>query len=162
MIDKAKKEKNKAAGKICIEQYFSSEFIRNANDNLQSFIDYKKLWFASPIQANVYEFSKAEEFAGQINYDIISEDNLATFMSTQDRLIKGTKDECALIEVKVTAKGTQTFDLPQNLRRNSSPNRARKDLYSTLMLGCWMTKCFFDMINMKDTRKTTTFRPRMF
>ena len=38
----------------------------------------------------------------------------------QDNLIYQTKKQCALIEVKSTAKGTQTFDLPQHLKRNTS------------------------------------------
>ena len=56
-----------------------------------------------------------------------------------------TKKQCALVEVKTTAKGTQSFDLPQHLRRNTSANRARKDNYTALLLANWGVKCFFDM-----------------
>ena len=59
-----------------------------------------------------------------------------------------TKKQCALIEVS-TAKGTQTFDLPQHLR-STSANRARRDNYTTLMLANWAVKCYFEMQHNKE------------
>ena len=66
-----------------------------------------------------------------------------------------------LVEVKTTAKGTQTFDLPQHLKRSTSTNRARKDNYTTLMLGNWAVKCYNDLKNTKVKQVNHTFTPRM-
>ena len=35
-------------------------------------------------------------------------------------------------QIKTTAQGTQTFDLPDNLKRQTAPEKARKDSYSAL------------------------------
>ena len=82
-------------------------------------------------------------------------------IETQDDLIYQTKKQCALVEVKTTAKGTQSFDLPQHLRRSTSANRARKDNYTTLMLGNWAVKAYNDMKNVKVEEVNATFVPRM-
>ena len=79
----------------------------------------------------------------------------------QDNLIYQTKKQCALIEVKSTAKGTQTFDLPQHLKRNTSVSRARRDNYTTLMIGNWAVKCYYDMMSAKDDAPEETFTPMM-
>ena len=77
------------------------------------------------------------------------EENLGEFIESQDNLIYQVKKQCALVEVKTTARGTQTFDLPQHLKRNTSANRARKDNYTGLLLANWGIKCYFDMQNYK-------------
>ena len=87
--------------------------------------------------------------------------DIGEMIETQDTLIYQTKKQCALVEVKSTAKGTQTFDLPQHLRRSTSANRARKDNYTTLMLGNWAVKAYNDMKNIKVEEVNTTFVPRM-
>ena len=58
-------------------------------------------------------------------------ESILDFIEDQDILIYQTKKQCALIEVKSTSKGTQSFELPQHLKRNMSANRARKDNYIT-------------------------------
>ena len=83
------------------------------------------------------------------------------FIENQDNLIYQTKKQCALIEVKSTAKGTQTFDLPQHLKRNTSANRARRDNYTTLMLGVWALKCYFDIKGVQQEEFSDTFSPMM-
>ncbi len=79
----------------------------------------------------------------------------------QDNLIYQTKKQCALIEVKSTAKGNQTFDLPQHLKRSTSVNRARRDNYTTLMMGNWAIRCYYDMVNLKEDDVYQTFVPKM-
>ena len=76
-------------------------------------------------------------------------DNLLELIEFQDDFVYQTKKQCALIEVKSTSKGTQSFDLPQHLRRSNSPNKARKDNYTTLMLANWGVKRYYDMIETK-------------
>jgi len=87
--------------------------------------------------------------------------DIGEIIETQDDLIYQTKKQCALVEVKSTAKGTQSFDLPQHLRRSNSANRARKDNYTTLMLSNWAVKAYNDMRKIKVEEVNTTFVPRM-
>ena len=88
-------------------------------------------------------------------------ETILDLIEEQDNLIHQTKKQCALIEVKSTAKGTQTFDLPQHLKRNTSPSRARRDNYTTLMLGMWTLKCYHDMMLMQEEGPEETFAPIM-
>jgi hypothetical protein len=80
------------------------------------------------------------------------------FIEEQDFIIKDTKDQAANVEVTTTSRGTQSFDLPSHLRKSTSVNRARKDNYTTLMLGNWGVKIYFD-ITCPDNfiKKNTTF-----
>ena len=87
--------------------------------------------------------------------------NTLEFVETQDALIYQTKKQCALVEVKSTAKGTQTFDLPLHLKKSTSAHKARKDNYTTLMLGCWGIKCYYDIQNAKMIGVEDTFTPFM-
>ena len=75
-----------------------------------------------------------------------SNDKTRDTRNNQTDLIDLVKDETALIEVKLSAAGTsQTFQLPQNLRRSDSPDKARKDNYTTLLLGNWGVICYYNM-----------------
>ena len=67
-------------------------------------------------------------------------------------MVNLTKSECALIQITTSPHGTQTFDLPQNLKRQSGPDKARKDSYSALVLGTWMIKLYYDMKNVEDVQ----------
>ena len=80
------------------------------------------------------------------------------YLEAQDDLIYKTKKQCALVEVKTTAKGTQTFDLPQHLKRSTSANRARKDNYTTLMLSNWALKSYYEMMQ-APKEENNTFVP---
>ena len=61
-----------------------------------------------------------------------------------------TKAECALIQPSSTANGTQTFDLPSNLKSQKGPDRARKDSYSALVLVNWMMNIYYDMMQLPE------------
>ena len=154
-----KRKYNKQGGSILIQQVFSSSWIRKANELLQANIDYKKLWFASRTAANQSSFES--QVMSKVPLKLIGEENLGEFIETQDNLIYQTKKQCALVEVKTTAKGTQTFDLPQHLKRNMSASRARKDNYTALLLANWGVKCFFDMEDYKIDDAVATFTPRL-
>ena len=73
-------------------------------------------------------------------------------------MIEYTKGQCALIEVKSSPQGTQTFDLPANLKKTTGPSKARKDCYSALVLGSWMIKIYNDIKNHKQ-ESVNTFVP---
>ena len=72
-------------------------------------------------------------------------------------MIELTKTECSLIQITTSPQGTQTFDLPPVLKRQTGPEKARKDSYSALVLGNWMTKIYYDIHSAKkDTVATFT------
>jgi len=153
-----KRAYNKETSSIVFNQVFSSDWIRKANELLQANIDYKKVWFASRTTANGSEFDK--QTMSKISPKQVNEENLGMFIETQDNLIYQVKKQCALIEVKTTSRGTQTFDLPQHLKRSTAASRARKDNYTALLLANWAVKCYFDMESYK-VDNTATFVPRM-
>jgi len=159
-VRNARRRYNKQIKKICFKQNFSTEFIRKANEQLQANIDHKKIWFASKTTANGSEFSSATS-GRTIKMDLVGEQNIGEFIERQDELVYQVKRQCALVEVRTTARGTQTFDLPQHLKRSTSSTRARKDNYTALMLGSWAVKCYYDMmrINVEDFQET--FVPRL-
>ena len=81
------------------------------------------------------------------------------FVEHQTDMVDLTKSECALIQIKTSPQGTQTFDLPDNLRRQSGPEKARKDSYSALVLGNWMIKIYYDMTELEADNVQSTFTP---
>ena len=154
MVRKAKRLYNKDLKTICFKQNFTTNFIRKSNEYLQACIDYKKVWFGSRIGLSEDTFSK---YAGaNINIELINKESILDLIDEQDILVYLTKKQCALIEVRSTSKGSQSFDLPQHLKRNTSANRARKDNYTALMLGNWAIKCYYDIMQEKEEQHTFT------
>jgi len=158
MVKQARNQYNREKGAICFKQNFTSDFLRKANEHLQACIDYKRIWFASRISPSDTAYDKATNNPPKIPMN--SGETIIDVIDTQDDLIYQVKKQCALIEVKSTTKGTQSFDLPQHLKRNTSPNRARKDNYTALMLGNWLFKCYRD-IKTAPADATSTFTPFM-
>jgi len=158
MLRKARRAYNKQDGVKCFKQVFTTNFIRNANEYLQACIDHKKLWFASRISPAPDAFTRATNQKIKLRFK--NGETVLDLIENQDNLIYQTKKQCTLVEVKSTAKGVQTFDLPQHLKRDTSQNRARKDNYTTLMLGNWAVKCYYDMIEIPNEEEAT-FVPQM-
>ena len=164
MVKNAKRKYNLEDKRIAFNQVFTNTFIRKANEYLQACIDYKKIWFASKTCGNDDFFN--EQFNCNINIDLIkSEDkkewSMLDFIENQDDFIYQTKKQCTLIEHSSTARGTQSFDLPQHLKRSSSPNKARKDNYSALLLANWGLRCYNDMMNQPKEEISNGFQPIM-
>jgi len=161
---KYNKKKN-GGGKIAFAQIFSSDFIRNANVHLQTCIDHKKVFFGSQVQPN--EAALNHYCSQKIDITYLKNDEGQNFeqnqilelIERQDDLIKQTKNECALIEVKITAKGTQSFDVPVHLKKITSADRPRKDSYTALLLGCWGVKAYFEIMRQPVERPTGMFVP---
>lgn len=153
----AKRVYNQESRKICIKQIFSSNSIRRMNEHLQYCIDYKKVWFASKIRPTASIFDRVVN--SHVQLDLTGQKSVGDLIDIQDELIYEVKRQCALIEVKSTARGNQTFDLPQHLKRSTSSNRARKDNYTTLMLGAWATKCYFELMDTQIASVQSTFVP---
>lgn len=164
----AKKQYNLKDKRICILRKANSDWIRRANELLQANFDHKRIWFASR--------ALDKDYRTQISHNIPIDD--LTFLPNQKELVKGkgqammidfvdhqfdmlnyTKNQCALIQVTSTPQGTQTFNLPSNLRRQSGPGKARKDSYSALVLGNWMIKIYYDMIDVQEEDVASTFTP---
>lgn len=157
MLRQCKKIYNLEAKKICIKFLFNSDTIRRANEHLQYCIDYKKVWFGSHIEPDDEYLQRCMGI--KLPLDILGIKNNMEIIENQDEFVDLTKKQCALIEVKSTAKGTQTFDLPQHLKRSTAKGRARKDLYSSLMIGVWGAKCYFDLHHTQEEAVVETFTP---
>jgi hypothetical protein len=143
MVERVKRQYNKENKIICFKQVPSLEYIRRSNQHLQYCIDYKKIWFASKVQEHPTQFEKA--INTHIPSDLIPFETLGDLAEFQDVLIYQTKQQCAMIELASTSKGTQSFDLPQHLKHDNTEKRARKDNYTALLLGNWAIKLYYDM-----------------
>jgi hypothetical protein len=112
---------------------------------------------SKPIDIKDISFSLDEEEIGKQSNTA----RLIDFLEMQKENIELTKTECALIEVSTSPQGTQSFDLPSSLKKQSGRNKARKDSYSALVLGNWMMNIYYDMINLKVDDYGDTFVPML-
>ncbi len=160
-LAKFKNQYNRSGGKFVYGQNFSSLAIRQMNEHLQNQIDSEKIWFGSCLGANENEVKKLESFKMPFKpkNKNDTEMELVDFIAEQDSWIVATKSQVALIEVKASVLGTLQFDLPQNLKRETGPNRPRKDLYTCLLLGAWAARCYFDYLFTPMENEVATFAP---
>ena len=166
---KGKQEYNLSTQTICHLQKPTSAWIRRANEHLQACFDHKKIWFAARATNDNYHSQKSKKIPIDNlkflrNADVIFEKQSSSakmidFVEHQYDMINLTKSECALIQITTSPQGTQTFDLPQNLKRQTGPDKARKDSYSALVLGAWMIKLYYDMQHAKAAESVQTFTP---
>jgi hypothetical protein len=162
-------------------QTFNSDWILRANHLLQANINNKRIMFAGDPQGVDDEFSRmrgsiipigeikflgASPKADDLNQDYSENEELdrssseikqhdakmIDLIERQEFLIRLTKTQCALIEPKSTDGGHMSFSLPSNLKNQKGANKARKDLYTALLLGCWGVKCYTDMISMPEEK----------
>jgi hypothetical protein len=157
MLSKLKRNYNQTEKRICIYHVFNSKSIREMNEHLQGCIDFKRVWFASRIRPDGATFERVA--ASRVDLSLTPYKDIGEFIDRQDELLELTKKECALIEVKVNPQGTQTFDLPSHLKRSESPDKARKDSYTSLMLGCWAVKSYFEIMGYQQEQVASTFSP---
>ncbi len=159
-ISIGKREYNITAKKFVYGQRFNTDSIRRMNEHLQNCIEGKKVWFASKAARNK---NLDKYMAIDLPFDFKDKNDKKfgkiEFIEDQDNWIKETKAQTALIEIKVNPMGSIQFDLPQNLRRSDSPNRARKDCYTTLMMANYGAKFYFDMLFTPDAPQYNTFTP---
>tara|TARA_B100000287_G_scaffold434951_1_gene501108 strand:+ start:5873 stop:7726 length:1854 start_codon:yes stop_codon:yes gene_type:complete len=165
-LKKAKLKYNLENNQICFNQVFTSTFIRRANEYLQACIDYKKIWFASRTASNETFFNRTSSIRLPYPKKLIfiedrKEWSMLDFIEHQDDMIYQTKKQCSLVEHKATSRGSQNFDLPQHLKRSNSPNKARKDNYSSLMLANWGLKLYNDITKAEINTNKETFEPVM-
>lgn len=161
MIKKAKREYNKNDMRVCFKRVFSSDTNRRMNEQLQTFINTKRVWFASRLTPNDEEYESA--ITKKIPYEPEKRtgDWMDDLISTQDDLIYQVKKQCSLIEVGSSPLGKQTFDLPASLKRNKSPNRARRDNYTALLLLCEGLQAYFSIMRQPAQEAHGLFVPRL-
>lgn len=143
----------------------SSAWIRYANESLQAAFDHKRIWFAGAAMDEAYNKQRLANIPIQTlkfsRYDDEKESGARQidFIEQLKDNIELIKVQCALIQVNTSAQGTQSFDLPMNLKKQRGADKARKDSYSTLVLGNWMMQTYFDMITLQEENIQTTFTP---
>ena len=166
-LRKFRMEYNHSDNKIVYLRKPTSKWIRQANELLQANFEHRRIFFASRAIDEAYNkqrnksipieklrFLRAEEDMKQA-----PSAKMIDFIEHQADMLDLTKNECALIQITTTSQGTQTFDLPPNLRRQTGPDKARKDSYSALVLGNWMAKIHFDSNDKTIDDVFETFTP---
>ena len=164
-IKDARNQYNLTTKKIVHLRKPSSFWIRYANELLQASFDHRRIMFAGmamnddfakqrraniPILTIKYSRAEEEKEAGAKQID---------FIEHQKDMIDLIKVQCALIQVTTTAQGTQSFDLPPNLKKQRGADKARKDAYSALVLGNWMMHVYYDMMATPVDEAQETFTP---
>ena len=166
-LDEGKAEYNLETHNICYLRKPTSQWIRRANELLQSNFDHKRIWFGSrAIDDNYNEQRRKKIPIAKINYlrtslSIAQTDpaKMIDFVEHQFDMMNLIKNQCALIQITSSASGTQSFDLPSNLKRQTGPDKARKDSYSALVLGNWMVKLYYDITESEGKKAFQTFTP---
>jgi hypothetical protein len=161
-LKKARHQYNLQDKKIAFNQVFTTTFIRKANEYLQACIDYKRVWFASRTGSDENAFNNTISLNIPLELMKVEDKKdwtLLDFIENQDDFIYQTKKQCVLIEHSSTSRGTQSFDLPQHLKRSVSANKARKDNYSAFMLANWAVKCYNDIMSSPKNEESNTFSP---
>jgi|TARA_B100001094_G_scaffold322758_1_gene372561 hypothetical protein len=147
----------------CILRKPTSDWIRKANELLQSSIDHKKIWFAARAVDDAYLEQKSKKIPiKELKFirglDQEERNPGAKMIDLVEHLsdnVNSTKGQCALIQVYTSPQGHQTFDLPPELRKSTGPNKARKDSYSAIVLGNWGCKIYKDMMSAESVGKAT-------
>jgi hypothetical protein len=164
----AKMQYNKKDYKYLILRKPTSDWIRRANELLQANFDHKRIWFGSRAIDESYNKQRAKKIPiDKLKFIRLSDDEqkqsgaakMIDFIEHQYDMMNMTKNQCALIQITTSPQGTQTFGLPIELRRQTGPDKARKDSYSALILGSWMVKILYDMNNTKAEQVNSTFTP---
>jgi len=165
-LREARNQYNLQTKKIVYLRKPSSQWIRYANESLQSAFDHKNIFFAGAAMNDDYNMQRKssipiKDLKFAKNFDDNQPDGakMIDFVEHQKDMIDLIKVECALIQVSTTTQGTQSFDLPYNLKKQRGADKARKDSYSALVLGNWMVSVHFDMMNQKAQNIQSTFIP---
>jgi hypothetical protein len=129
-------------------------------------LDFKQILFASKAASLTDAGSLVEgvehlltPLKNHESFNNPEENSPLTFLEEQDRLLDQVKKECALIEPRLSALGTMTFDLPTSLKRSRSPNRPRKDNYSALFLCNFALKLYLESQSVEVEEIPETFTP---
>ena len=153
---------------ICYLRKPTSQWIRRANELLQANFDHKRILFAARAINDSYNeqrrkkipIDKLQFLRTSLNVDKeTTSAKMIDFVEHQFDMLNLTKTECALIQITTSASGTQSFDLPSNLKRQTGPEKTRKDSYSSLVLGNWMIKLYYDIMAVEEEKPIVSFTP---
>lgn len=164
-LSKLKRQYNKETKNYVFLRKPTSKWIRYANELLQSAFDHKRIFFAGAAMDDDYNRQRKAKIGVKdlqfiTNYQESSEaSKMIDFVEHQKDMMDLIKVECALIQVSTSLQGTQSFDLPTNLKKQTGADKARKDSYSALILGNWMTQVYYDMMDENIGDTTETFTP---
>ena len=166
-LRKLKNQYNKKSKKFVFLRKPSSPWIRAANESLQSSFDRKKIFFAGGAMNDDYNIQRKANvpikglkfIRGDNNQSGSAGARMIDLVEHQKDMMDLIKVQCALVQITTSAQGTQSFDLPPNLRRQKGADKARKDSYSALLLGNWMMNIFYDMEAYDGDLGETTFTP---
>ena len=143
----------------------SSKWIRYANELLQASFDHKRIFFAGAAMDDDYNTQRKTNIPIKNlkfinNYNESSEaSKMIDFVEHQKDMMDLIKVQCAMVQVTTSTQGTQSFDLPLNLRKQRGADKARKDSYSALILANWMMNVYYDMTDDKIETNQGTFTP---
>ena len=166
----ARNQYNLKEKRICVLRKPSSDWIRKANELLQANFDHKRIAFgARPLDESYHKQIKKQIPIDSLMFmpnqkEILKNSGtgkIIDFLDHQYDMVNYTKNQCALIQVSSSPQGAQTFGLPNNLKRQSGPNKTRKDSYSALVLGNWMIKTYYDFMHVEKSQIDYTFTPIM-
>ena len=156
-VKEARNQYNLTTKRICHLRKPTSTWIRFSNELLQSAFDHKKILFAGAAMNDSYSRQRAKnipieklKFLREGFEEKESGAKMIDFIEHQKDMLDLTKAECALIQPSNTSTGTQTFDLPSNLKNQKGVDRARKDSYSALILANWMMSVYYDMMEVPE------------
>jgi len=164
-LSKLKRQYNKESRDYVFLRKPSSKWIRYANELLQAAFDHKRIFFAGAAMDDDYNRQRKanigiKDLTFIRNYKSSSQaSKMIDFVEHQKEMMDLTKVECALIQITTSSQGTQSFDLPMNLRKQTGADKARKDSYSALVLGNWMMQIFYDMNEENVNSNNNTFTP---
>ena len=164
-LRKARGVYNLGERRICYLRIPTSTWIRYGNELLQSNFDHRKILFAAEAVDNDFTRQKSKTipiknlkfYRDQEDQGI--EAKMVDFVDHQADMIELVKAQCSLIIPTTTANGHQSFDLPPELKRQSGAEKTRKDSYACLVLGNWMMKVYFDMMDVEVAKSQSTFTP---
>jgi hypothetical protein len=161
----ARNQYNKTAKKIVHLRKPSSAWIRSANELLQASFDHKRIWFGGMAMNDDFSRQKLASIPiANLKFDRNDNEKDAVakqidFIEHQKDMVELIKVQCALIQVSTSAQGTQSFDLPMNLKKQRGADKARKDSYSALVLGNWMMNLYYDMMAAPVENVQASFTP---
>ena len=166
-LRRVKNQYNKSSRTFVFLRKPSSPWIRAANESLQSAFDHKKIYFAGAAMNDDYNIQRKSRIPIK-NLKFIRNDSntdgspgarMIDLVEHQKDMMDLIKVQCALIQITTSVQGTQSFDLPPNLRKQKGADKARKDSYSALILANWMMNVFYDMEAFDGNHSQETFTP---
>ena len=166
-LRKTKHQYNLSEKNIVFLRKPTSPWIRVANESLQAAFDHKKIFFAGAAMNDDYHAQRKARVPIKDLKFLRNDPNdkgavgarMIDFVEHQKDMMDLIKVQCALIQITTSLQGTQSFDLPLNLRKQKGADKARKDSYSALVLGNWAMNVFYDMESDDVGNVQATFTP---